>query len=212
MHTIAIVDDETGFITSMYANFRHEYHVISADNGKDGLTILKQQQVDLCILDHILPNMNGDEVLINIRQVKPHLPIIFLTANPSVELKTKVTRPEYRANVFLHKPVQPDYLAGIINELLVPEHQSPNKDVVAFSKGAKSQHHCREGKILRRQRLIEMVRLIENEPEKWTLGKFSVKYGCSKMQIHRDINELKKVETTLNLTKNGYKIDNVKKP
>jgi len=57
MHTMLIVDDEEAFVLSIHANFRHEFNVLSASNGKDGLNILKHQQVDLCILDYRLPKM-----------------------------------------------------------------------------------------------------------------------------------------------------------
>ena len=206
MRTILIIDDYDGFVQSIHANFRHEYNILSADNGKDGLKILKHQQIDLCILDYRLPKMNGDEVLLKIREVKPHLPVIFLTAYPSVELKTKVTSQEYRAGAFLHKPVKPDYLNGFMHDLLSPEKNTSSAELVVFVKGKKSQNTGKKGTIPRKQRLIEMVTLIKEEPKKWTLGRFRVKYRCSRMQIYRDIEEIKKVEPTLTRTKEGYEI------
>ncbi|OHD26167.1 MAG: hypothetical protein A2086_05680 [Spirochaetes bacterium GWD1_27_9] len=55
------------------------YQPITADSGKEALEILKTTNVDLVLLDVMMPEMNGEEVFIEIRKTHPALPVIFLT-------------------------------------------------------------------------------------------------------------------------------------
>jgi CheY-like chemotaxis protein len=52
------------------------YSVIVAPNGRLGLKIFQAKQVDLVILDQEMPGMSGHEVAVEMRRVKPSVPII----------------------------------------------------------------------------------------------------------------------------------------
>jgi CheY-like chemotaxis protein len=56
------------------------YSVIVAPSGKLGLAIFQARQVDLVILDHEMPDMNGNEVALEMRRLKPTVPIIMHSA------------------------------------------------------------------------------------------------------------------------------------
>lgn len=56
------------------------YSVIVAPSGRLGLTIFQAKQVDLVILDHEMPDMNGNEVALEMRRLKPAVPIIMHSA------------------------------------------------------------------------------------------------------------------------------------
>src|SRR5439155_25296666 len=55
------------------------YSVLVAQSGKEGLTILKSEQVDAVIVDYLMPEMNGGQVAEQIRNIRPGIPILMLS-------------------------------------------------------------------------------------------------------------------------------------
>lgn len=56
------------------------YRVICAADGEEGLAVFRASQVDLCLLDVMLPRKDGFTLAMNIREINQQIPIIFLTA------------------------------------------------------------------------------------------------------------------------------------
>lgn len=82
MTKIAIIEDDLT-INQMYRmKFEAEgFDVRVAENGKDGVELVKEFQPDILLLDLQMPEMNGDEALTEIRSHDwgKHLPVIILT-------------------------------------------------------------------------------------------------------------------------------------
>lgn len=81
--TILVVDDEPGIIEIVRANLEHEgYAVIAAQTGTEALEHVAESQPDLAILDVMLPDIDGWEVLRRL-EASPEaagMPVIMLTA------------------------------------------------------------------------------------------------------------------------------------
>ncbi|MCX7020220.1 MAG: response regulator [bacterium] len=79
---IMAVDDESDLLLIVKtALFSEGYDVVTASNGADGLEIAKQKYPDLVILDMMMPEMDGFEVLRRLREI-PRMqktPVIMLT-------------------------------------------------------------------------------------------------------------------------------------
>ncbi len=56
------------------------YRVLIAASGAEGLKLFEENPVELVVLDFLMPEMKGDEVADRMRQFKPHVPIIMLSA------------------------------------------------------------------------------------------------------------------------------------
>jgi CheY-like chemotaxis protein len=81
MQTILVVDDEKNIRLLYKAELEDEgYKVLTASNGLEALDVLKQETVDLVLLDIKMPEMDGPEFLRHIRQFNQTLPIIISTA------------------------------------------------------------------------------------------------------------------------------------
>ena len=105
MKTILAIDDEEHILELLQYNLQQDgYQVVKASSGEEGLELLKLNQVDLILLDWMLPGMDGIEVLKKIRNDKKYenLPVIFLTAKGD-EI-SKVVSLEVGSDDYLVKP------------------------------------------------------------------------------------------------------------
>jgi len=105
MQTILAVDDEEHILELISYNLEKAgYHVLKADTGEMALEVLKENKVDLVLLDWMLPGMDGIEVIKQVRMNEAYrnLAIILLTAKN--EEINKVVGLEVGADDFLCKP------------------------------------------------------------------------------------------------------------
>jgi len=75
-----VEDDEVlAFVTKDNLEF-HGYHVVLAINGREAFQLYLQEKFDICLIDVMLPLMDGFTLAKEIREVDTEIPIIFLTA------------------------------------------------------------------------------------------------------------------------------------
>ena len=84
MKKVLIIDDDAVFVQTMSDRLSADYQVVSASNGKEGLVAFKKEQPDLVLLDILMPEMTGIDMLQQLRQTNPDVetPII-ITSNLS---------------------------------------------------------------------------------------------------------------------------------
>jgi len=113
---ILVVDDEQ-LIRELVADYLSDegYTVLQAKNGCDALRILRDQAVDLVVLDVMMPGMNGFEVCEELRTFSRAL-VIMLTAKSEDE--DKLSGYECGVDDYVTKPFSPKVLAAKINALL----------------------------------------------------------------------------------------------
>jgi len=84
-------DDETlAFLTK--DNLEMHYDVTHCTDGETGLKTFKSEAFDICILDIMMPKMDGFELAEKIRQLNVDVPIIFLSAKTLKEDRIKGLR------------------------------------------------------------------------------------------------------------------------
>jgi DNA-binding response OmpR family regulator len=82
---ILVVEDEVGIADFLQRGLRAEgYGVMVAVDGEEGARLALEPEVDLVVLDRMLPRVDGLEVLERVRRVRPALPVIMLTARAEV--------------------------------------------------------------------------------------------------------------------------------
>ncbi len=97
-----VVDDEPGFTEGLVANLRQEgFRTAVAHDGQKALQLFASRQVDMVLLDIMLPGMNGREVCQKIR-AQSTVPIIMLTARD--DDIDKILGLEVGADDYLTKP------------------------------------------------------------------------------------------------------------
>lgn len=116
MAKILIVEDEKR-MQSIIVEYMQKggYTCITADDGVEALTILKSNNIDLMILDIMMPYLDGFSVC-RVSREMTNIPIIILTAKGEEEDKLKGY--EYGADDYITKPFSPKVLLAKVNALL----------------------------------------------------------------------------------------------
>jgi two-component system, cell cycle response regulator len=79
-YTILLADDNPDYLAATSLLLGRQGHtVLTAGNGTDALSILKNQKVDLLLIDYYMPGMTGEEIVLKLRQVNPLTQIILQT-------------------------------------------------------------------------------------------------------------------------------------
>jgi len=125
MANILTVDDDEKIRDLLCTILRRKgHHVLTADHGQKGIDVFRRERPHVTILDFEMPDIDGLEVLRQIRAIDPHAPVIMLTG-VATEAREKQAR-ELGATDFLAKGFslhelgatldqvlkQPDYVAG----------------------------------------------------------------------------------------------------
>ena len=88
MDLVLCIDDELiGLKVRKILLERAGYTVVSALEGKEGIDIFSREPVSAVVLDFAMPGMNGAEVASRMREIKPEVPILLLSAYVGLPLE-----------------------------------------------------------------------------------------------------------------------------
>ena len=87
---VLLIEDEAAIVRYLERGLREEAHQVdSAATGEDGIDLALSEDIDLVIIDIGLPGLDGHQVLAAIRDKKPELPALMLTARGDVHSKVR---------------------------------------------------------------------------------------------------------------------------
>lgn len=129
---ILIIEDEESIARVLQLELEFEgYAAEMAHTGTDGLLKYREQKWDLVLLDIMLPEMSGLDVLKRIRATESHTPVIMLTAKGDVEDKVKGL--DLGANDYMTKPFEiEELLARIRTALRFSQRPIEEETLTAF--------------------------------------------------------------------------------
>ena len=126
MAKILIVEDEEKLARFLELELSHEgYAVAKAGDGRTGLTMAESGGFDLIVLDIMLPELSGLELLRRLRRTSS-VPVILLTARGAVT--DKVSGLDMGANDYITKPFAIEELLARIRVLLRPRTEESAED------------------------------------------------------------------------------------
>lgn len=121
MARILIVDDEVTFRTVAAAALTNNGHsIIKAQDGRTGLALLATHPIDLIITDVLMPEQDGLELIMKVRETGNRLPIIAITGHPAKSALYLKLAKALGADRVLAKPFSIEDLLAAIRELLEP--------------------------------------------------------------------------------------------
>lgn len=91
--------------------------IFEADNGKEGLSIMDQNQIDLMLIDINMPVMDGMQMLREVREREDaqDIPILIVSAESNQDRIEEIDR---LGAEFVHKPFTPEMLRGKLLEII----------------------------------------------------------------------------------------------
>lgn len=117
MANILVVDDEAIICEFMATLLGNEGHtVFGTQNGENALAILREKPVDLVIADHRMQPMDGMELLRQVHQFMPHVPVLILSGYTAVNRVIEALK--NGAFDFLSKPVNMNVLEDAVERAL----------------------------------------------------------------------------------------------
>jgi DNA-binding NtrC family response regulator len=110
--TLLIVDDDKSILTAFRMIFEGKYTVVTAENGSDALRLLRENAPDVVILDIGLQDMNGIDLLHQIKSLAPETLVIMVTAAEETGMINRAR--ELGAVDYLVKPLDAKELKTVL--------------------------------------------------------------------------------------------------
>jgi DNA-binding NtrC family response regulator len=114
---ILIVDDEPSNRNILGQELTHEgYSVLAASDGREALRKVEFSPPDLIILDYMMPDLSGLEVLKELRKKENDIPVVMITAYGTMERAVEAMKEG--AYDFITRPFEPDHIALVVRKAL----------------------------------------------------------------------------------------------
>ncbi len=130
---ILLVDDETSWLHSLAVNleyFSQFNNIITCSDSREVIGLLRRQPISLVLLDLIMPHITGEDLLVQLGQEYPQLPVIVLSGLN--QLETAVRCMKLGAFDYYVKTSEPDRLqAGILRALQITALQRENRELTS---------------------------------------------------------------------------------
>src|SRR3970040_441949 len=111
------VDDEIDKLGSHIIFLEQKgYKVTKATNGEDAVLLVGKESFDLVLLDEMMPGKDGLTTLEEIKELKPHLPVVMVTKSEEESLMDDAIG--QKIDDYLVKPVNPSQIIIVIKRLL----------------------------------------------------------------------------------------------
>lgn len=114
--TVLIVDDEKSMLRALRVTIEGEYRVIMAENGSEALRLFQKESPDVTLLDIGLRDMDGMDVLNEIKEIDPGAAVIMVTAVDDVKIIVGAIR--RGAHDYLVKPINSQELLLTVKNVL----------------------------------------------------------------------------------------------
>ncbi len=115
---ILVIDDEADICAFLQERLTLEgYQVQTALNGRKGLQLYDDHQVDLVITDVLMPEVDGLEVVRTLRRLNATLPIVAMSGGKHRGLDFLVEAEEFGATHIVSKPFCLDEMVALVKEL-----------------------------------------------------------------------------------------------
>jgi DNA-binding response OmpR family regulator len=132
---IFLVEDDLSFGSVMKSYLElNDYQVTWVDDGKYALSKFRAGKYQICILDVMLPNVDGFTIGSEIRSIDKDIPMIFLTAK---NLKEDILKGyQLGADDYITKPFDSEVLLCKISAIIKRQSTGPMREEVVFSIGS----------------------------------------------------------------------------
>jgi DNA-binding response OmpR family regulator len=137
-HCILIIEDQEDLAELYEATLKAAgYKVRTAYTGEEGFAEFKANGADVILLDMTLPEMNGAQVLREIRAINASVPVVIVTGETSTDLRQRCER--LGVQEYLSKPPDYDEMLAAINRSIQSPPEEAEVVMLRLSKPVLSQ-------------------------------------------------------------------------
>jgi signal transduction histidine kinase/ligand-binding sensor domain-containing protein/DNA-binding response OmpR family regulator len=188
MFNILVVEDNKGLNKLIAENFADKYRVFTAENGLQGLQIVKDQEIDLIISDVMMPEMDGltfCKIIKNDLNTS-HIAVLMLTAKNSAE--DRIECYNAGADAFIAKPFEIGVLNARVKNLIGKIRQKAEN----FQQGVEINISSMEYNSIDEVFLKSAVNKVEEKlsEESFDFDEFAIDMATSKSTLHRKLKSL----------------------
>jgi two-component system, NtrC family, response regulator AtoC len=152
---ILVADDEPSNRKILAQELVHKgFAVDTACGGKEALAKIESAPPDLVILDYMMPDLSGLEVLKELRKRGNDTPVILITAYGSVDRAVEVMKAG--AYDFITRPFDPDHIELVVRKAI--ERQTLKREVEVLSEESRDRYHLIVGESRRMKLAVETAR------------------------------------------------------
>jgi len=127
--SILLVDDEPHILTNLTQVFSaRSYSVSVANGGMEALSMLRTQKFDVCVLDLLMSDITGHDVMNHIRRDRIDTSIIILSGDTSID--AAISALTHRAYAFIKKPFEPEVLLKTIENAITARKLRKEKTTI----------------------------------------------------------------------------------
>jgi len=183
--TILVVDDEYGVRQSFNMVLKDDYTVLLTGTGEEAINIFTKSPVDLILLDILLPDINGIDLLEKFKELDPNTEIIMVTAVK--EIQTAVKAIKLGAYEYIIKPFAVDDVLTVISRAL--EKRNLMREVT-YLRGELERYHPFEEMVGTNKTMSEIFDLISDVSQSDGTVLIQGESGTGKELVARAIHNL----------------------
>lgn len=159
---ILVVDDDKTNLTLAQNILLSRYRIAASNSGKAALKYLETHRPDLILLDINMPDMDGFEVMEQLRQREETktIPVIFLTADNLAETEIKCF--QMGAMDYVTKPFVPDILISRVDKMIELDQYRHNLEKMVQEQAEKITEDARRLSSIQDSVIVGMANLIES--------------------------------------------------
>lgn len=147
---VLLVDDEVAILESLELTLSEDYTVFAVDNGREGLLILQEQEIDLVIVDQVMPEMSGVDFLEKVIEIRPACVRMMLTGYADIDMVVRAIN-DGRIYRYIQKPWEPDELRLDVKRALEAYRLNAENNKLAAALAQANQQLRAENIYLRRE-------------------------------------------------------------
>jgi DNA-binding NtrC family response regulator len=153
--TVLVIDDDPDIQEVLRDRLEAlGYEVLTASNGKEGLEAVNKQSPQLVLLDVEMPDMNGLEMLREIRMRQLEVTVVMITAYGTIERAVQAMKEG--AYDFIPKPFEPDHIALVVQKAL--ERERLQRGVEVLTEELCERYHLVMGKSARFNQALDLAK------------------------------------------------------
>lgn len=190
---LLVVEDDADLRTYLFDTLRHDYRIVLAKDGDEGMEAAFTEVPDLIVSDVMMPLRNGFELCAAVKKDErtSHIPVVLLTAR--TESASRITGLESGADGYLAKPFEPAELLAQIRNLIEQRRLLRERWATTVQAFPLLPPEDMEGIVSSDVKFLQRISAIARESiddSEFTVPQFAREVGMSRSQLHRKLTAL----------------------